>query len=203
MMIVVKASEQQRQAFLLKPLPKNYKIIWQEDELLIGDIYFDLTFEEQGFAYEKITNKPLFINDVLKKCIPFTNNIVRLNGWNSFLENEILELVITDKNKQMATNALQQLGWQYNIAPDEPGMIAPRIISMIINEAYYAFGEGVSTKKEIDIAMKLGTNYPFGPFEWSEKIGLQKIYSLLKILAQQDDRYTIAPALKQALLVVK
>ena len=147
MMIVVKASEQQRQAFLLKPLPKNYKIIWQEDELLIGDIYFDLTFEEQGFAYEKITNKPLFINDVLKKCIPFTNNIIRLNGWNSFLENEILELVITDKNKQMATNALQQLGWQYNIAPDEPGMIAPRIISMIINEAYYAFGEGVSTKK--------------------------------------------------------
>ena len=203
MMIVVKASEQQRQAFLLKPLPKNYKIIWQENELVIGDVYFDLTYEEEGFAFKKIIDKPIFINAVLKTSITFTNNITRLNGWNSFLENEILELVITDKNKQMATNALLQLGWQYNIAPDEPGMIAPRIISMIINEAYYAFGEGVSTKKEIDIAMKLGTNYPFGPFEWSEKIGLQKIYSLLKILAQQDDRYTIAPALKQALLVVK
>lgn len=203
MMIVVKASEQQRQAFLLKPLPKNCTIIWQEDELVTGDIYFDLTFEEQGLAYEKITDKPVFINAVLQTSVTFTNNIIRLNGWNSFLENEILELVITDKNKQLATNTLQQLGWQYYIAPDEPGMIAPRIISMIINEAYYAFGEGISTKNEIDIAMKFGTNYPFGPFEWSEKIGLQKIYSLLKILALQDDRYTIAPALKQALLIIK
>ena len=199
MTIVVKASEQQKQIFLLKPLPKNCTIIWQEAEPVIGNIYFDLTFEEQGFTFEKIIDKPVFISSVLQASTAFANNFIRINGWNSFLENEILELVITDSNKQFATDALQQLGWQHCIAPDEPGMIAPRIISMIVNEAYYAFGEGVSTKQDIDIAMKLGTNYPYGPFEWSEKIGLQKIYSLLKVLALQDDRYTIAPALKQAL----
>jgi 3-hydroxybutyryl-CoA dehydrogenase len=32
----------------------------------------------------------------------------------------------------------------------------------------------ISTKAEIDIAMKLGTNYPYGPFEWSEKSGWKK-----------------------------
>jgi len=43
--------------------------------------------------------------------------------------------------------------------------------------------------------MKLGTNYPYGPFEWSNKIGLQKIYSLLKKLNEKERRYDIAPLL--------
>ncbi len=45
-------------------------------------------------------------------------------------------------------------------------------MAMIINEAWHALAEEVSTKNEIDTAMKLGTNYPYGPFEWAEKIGL-------------------------------
>jgi len=79
--------------------------------------------------------------------------------------------------------------------PDEPGMIAARIIVMIINEAYFALSENISTKEEIDIAMKLGTNYPYGPFEWSAKIGLQNVYALLKHLNKKESRYEIAPLL--------
>jgi 3-hydroxyacyl-CoA dehydrogenase len=45
---------------------------------------------------------------------------------------------------------------------------------MIINEAYFALEDNVSTKAETDIAMKLGTNYPYGPFEWGQLIGLKK-----------------------------
>ena len=45
---------------------------------------------------------------------------------------------------------------------------------MIINEAYFTWEAGTSTKEEIDIAMKLGTGYPYGPFEWGEKIGLSR-----------------------------
>ena len=79
---------------------------------------------------------------------------------------------------------------------DDYGFIAARIIAMIINEAYYALEENVSTKEQIDIAMKLGTNYPYGPFEWSEKIGIEKIYLLLEKLSVQNKRYTIAGSLK-------
>jgi len=70
---------------------------------------------------------------------------------------------------------------------------------MIINEAYYALGEEVSSKAEIDTAMKLGTNYPLGPFEWGAKIGLHNIYRLLKLLSVEDDRYIVAPYLEQEL----
>ena len=82
-------------------------------------------------------------------------------------------------------------------APDEPGLISVRIIAMIINEAYFAIAEDVSSEKEIDIAMKLGTNYPFGPFEWGEKIGLKNIYSLLVKLSKENKKYSPAPSLEK------
>ena len=53
----------------------------------------------------------------------------------------------------------------------------------------------MSTKKEIDTAMKLGTNYPYGPFEWCEKIGKERVYQLLNHLSKTDERYHPAPGL--------
>jgi 3-hydroxybutyryl-CoA dehydrogenase len=45
--------------------------------------------------------------------------------------------------------------------------------------------------------MKLGTSYPYGPFEWSTKIGLTRIYELLTELSSEDKRYTPAPLLEE------
>ncbi len=70
---------------------------------------------------------------------------------------------------------------------------------MIINEAYYALGDGVSSKADIDIAMKLGTGYPYGPFEWSQLIGLKNINELLLQLMKLDKKYSPAPALTKEL----
>ena len=72
---------------------------------------------------------------------------------------------------------------------------------MIVNEAYYTLGADVSSRDEIDIAMKLGTSYPYGPFEWSEKIGLKRINELLKELSRTDKRYAVAPALEAAMKI--
>ena len=54
---------------------------------------------------------------------------------------------------------------------------------------------GTSTKEEIDIAMKLGTGYPFGPFEWGEMIGLSRIAELLKKLSYDNPVYELAKSL--------
>ncbi len=83
---------------------------------------------------------------------------------------------------------LAHFGRRVEWLPDEPGFVTPRVISMIINEAYFAFAEGVSTPEEIDTAMKLGTNYPYGPIEWGNRIGLQNVVRLLKKLA-----FSLAP----------
>jgi 3-hydroxybutyryl-CoA dehydrogenase len=82
------------------------------------------------------------------------------------------------------------LGKNFELTADQPGFIAPRVIAMIINEAYFAKTEGVSSEEEIDIAMKLGTNYPKGPFEWKKEIGVEQILALLLKLSSTDTRYT-------------
>ena len=112
----------------------------------------------------------------------------------------VLEIAVTDQNSRAALErTLTALQWKYSIVPDIAGFVSARIISMIINEAYFALGEGVSSKENIDIAMKTGTNYPYGPFEWAKKIGLQRVHHLLLQMEKENDRYSIAPALLKEL----
>lgn len=91
------------------------------------------------------------------------------------------------------------LGKEVYEVTDRPGMISMRIITMIINEAYLVLQEGTSGKEDIDTAMKLGTNYPYGPIEWSEKLGIELVYNVLKSMFDTygDDRYRITPLLKE------
>ena len=74
----------------------------------------------------------------------------------------------------------------------------PRTIAMIINEAYFALGENLASPESIDLAMKNGVNYPLGPIEWGEKIGLHNIAQLLEELntVTRDDRYRLSTELK-------
>ncbi|MEP6711121.1 MAG: 3-hydroxyacyl-CoA dehydrogenase family protein [Ferruginibacter sp.] len=140
---------------------------------------------------------PLFINSVTTTLQEMNagDNLIRINGWAGFLAKRIWE--VCGNLNEAATAVLRELGKQYIQVPDEPGFISARIIAMIINEAYYAAGENVSSETDIDIAMKLGTNYPYGPFEWSKIIGEKNIYNLLMKLSIRDSRYTIAPALEK------
>ena len=200
MQIVVKANASQKEEFLSKVIPAGIFVRFLEDDEMIADAdaYFDLGFEEEGAAFTLIKNKPVFVNAVIMTSDKLPANCIRINGWNGFLKRDLVELVATDA--QIFTDGvavLQKLNWKFQLVPDVPGMIAARVIAMIVNEAYYGLGDEISTKKDIDTAMKLGTNYPFGPFEWSEKIGLKKIYALLKKLAEKDNRYAVAPALEK------
>ena len=207
MQIVVKADAQQKEEFLLKGVPAGVQVNWLSNEAEIpdADAYFDLLFEDEGPVFTGITHKPVFVNAVITTGTALPANCIRINGWRGFLKRDILELCAKDlplggHSSQIYADAveiLNGLGWKYQRAPDAPGMIAARVIAMIINEAYFGLGDEISTKTEIDIAMKLGTNYPYGPFEWGEKIGLQKIHSLLKKLNEQNSRYAIAPALEK------
>lgn len=172
------------------------------------DLLFEPTRERMNF-YRSFYPAPVFIN-----CIQLTNtelneiakneglltgmgNMIRINAWPTFLKRAITEIAETNI---VFTDVFEKLNWKYEITPDIPGLITARVVSMIINEAYFALEEKVSTREEIDTAMKLGTNYPYGPFEWAEKIGIKQIAELLTLLARTNTRYQPAPSLlKEAL----
>ena len=63
----------------------------------------------------------------------------------------------------------------------EPGIgfHYPRTVAMVINEAYFCLEEGLASREDIDGAVKYGVNYPLGPFEWAEKIGIGTVVDLL------------------------
>jgi 3-hydroxybutyryl-CoA dehydrogenase len=203
MQIVVKADPAQKEAFLSKGVPAGVEIQWANGVTGNGtaDAYFDLLFEEEGPAFAGVTEKPVFINAVSTTCLHLPANTIRINAWAGFLERELVELATKDQALSPdAVAVLTALGWKYQPVADTPGMIAARVIAMVINEAYFGLGDGISTRGDIDTAMKLGTNYPYGPFEWSEKIGLKKIYALLKKLNETSTRYAIAPALENEVI---
>lgn len=166
-----------------------------KDDLLNADAFFILDkITEFDFT---ITDKPVFIHAVNPTLLSLhtTGNVLRINAWSGFLKNPVWE--ITGNITADSIEVMKRLGKDYVAVKDEPGMITPRILAMIINEAYFALGEEVSTKDEIDTAMKLGTSYPYGPFEWAEKIGLSNIYDLLKLLNTTDKRYLPAPLMEK------
>ncbi|HET7479512.1 MAG TPA: 3-hydroxyacyl-CoA dehydrogenase NAD-binding domain-containing protein [Rubrobacteraceae bacterium] len=76
--------------------------------------------------------------------------------------------------------------------------VALRVISCIVNEAFLALSEGVARSEDIDRAMKLGANYPKGPFEWAEEAGARTILQTLDSLREvYGDAYLAAPLLRR------
>jgi 3-hydroxybutyryl-CoA dehydrogenase len=76
--------------------------------------------------------------------------------------------------------------------------ISARILAALVNEAASAVADGVASPEAIDTAMRLGANYPSGPLEWGERIGLAEVVATLDELhsAFPDGRYRVVPLLR-------
>ncbi|MYS91411.1 MULTISPECIES: 3-hydroxyacyl-CoA dehydrogenase [Streptomyces] len=94
-----------------------------------------------------------------------------------------------------ATGLFQALGKQVSVIGDVPGMIVARTVARIIDLAHDAVAKGVATEEDIDTAMRLGVNYPLGPFEWSRRLGRCWAYALLDDLHLRDPSGRYAPSL--------
>lgn len=93
---------------------------------------------------------------------------------------------------------LTLLGLTPRAVADVPGLIVARTIAMLINEATDAVQQGVCDEAGADAAMKLGVNYPAGPFEWLARWDRRAVVALLDRLDQhhRGERYRVSPYLK-------
>ncbi len=104
-----------------------------------------------------------------------------------------------------AIGLLQAAGFEVCRLGDTPGLAVMRTVAMLANEAADAVHQGVCDAAAADAAMKLGVNYPRGPLEWADRVGLPAICTVLANLARfyGEDRYRVSPLIQQRVLAGK
>lgn len=156
-----------------------------------------------GFA------RPVFLNSIFTTLLQLVDRRDRelprfgFNGLHGFILMPLLEVTLLEGGDVGKLDAvMRELRLDYRLVQDRVGMVTARILCMIINEAFFTVQEGTATRDDIEIAMKLGTNYPYGPFEWCQRIGVNVVYRLLESVYQDthDMRYKISPLLKKEYL---
>ena len=184
---------------------KNCTDLAKED-LELPEVIFDFQISNKhkhGQMYAKYTQATLMVNSVkttvadLVKHFAWNNEVIGFNGLPGMFDRPLLELAPDGTDQLKLAQLCQQLQTDYRIVSDKVGMVTPRVVCMIINEACYTVQEGTAVEEDIDLAMKLGTNYPAGPFEMLEAIGVNNVYELLEALYQAtgETRYQVCPLL--------
>jgi 3-hydroxybutyryl-CoA dehydrogenase len=209
MRLVVLADEILKEELTSTETTRELEIIWIDDvdEFAYqenADGWIDLLFDNTNKRIEllkKFSSQPVIVNSVINTLGEINAPFIRINAWPGFLKRPIIEASYGGKAlKERTERIFNSLNKKTEWVPDEPGFITARVIAMIINEAWFALEEGISTKEEIDTAMKLGTNYPYGPFEWGNLIGLKNIYALLEKLNNTNSRYRPAELMKNQVI---
>jgi 3-hydroxybutyryl-CoA dehydrogenase len=79
----------------------------------------------------------------------------------------------SDETVQITTALAQKMGKEtVEVKVDSPGFIVNRLMIPHMIEAVKLLEEGVATREDIDKALKLGLNYPMGPFELMDFTGI-------------------------------
>ena len=152
-----------------------------------ADVYIYMNFDGIFYGNKEV---PVLINETINTFDEFSNlpeNVARFCGWNTFTERASWEISINSEKNEWINFIMSSIGKTFAIVPDIRGLVTPRIICSIINEAYYLKALNIADDASINTAMKLGTNYPYGPIEWSDKIGKSNVYNLLVSLSEKED----------------
>ncbi len=210
MRIAVTGSQERIQE-LTDKISSNHELIEVKNKDFNGyDMIFDLSFddyENRLSLYAELTDTVVVVSAVKQQLEtaralldgPIQCNLFGINAIPGFINRDLAELTsLEDGQRQRAETLFEQLEWRIKWVDSRVGMVTPRVIFMIINEAYYTVQEGTASKEDINTGMKLGTAYPKGPFEWAEQIGIKEVYEVLDALYTdtRDERYKICPMLK-------
>jgi 3-hydroxybutyryl-CoA dehydrogenase len=113
---------------------------------------------------------------------------------------EVINGLATSEETTARTIALSEAMGKVAVpANDRAGFVSNRILMPMINEAFYAWMEGVAEPEHIDEIMKLGMAHPMGPLRLADFIGLDTCVHIMDVLAEglNNDRYRACPLLKQ------
>jgi len=113
---------------------------------------------------------------------------------------EIVKTLLTsEETVEISLDFIKSLGKETVVVKDSPGFVTNRIITLVMNEAAKLLEENLASIEDIDKIEKLSHNWPMGPFELADLVGIDVIVDLLEGIYQQTgwERYKPAPLLKR------
>jgi 3-hydroxybutyryl-CoA dehydrogenase len=113
---------------------------------------------------------------------------------------EIVKTLLTsEETLRISLDFVKSLGKETVVVKDSPGFVTNRIITLVMNEAAKLLEENLASIEDIDKIEKLSHNWPMGPFELADLVGIDVIVDLLEGIYQQTgwERYKPAPLLKR------
>jgi 3-hydroxybutyryl-CoA dehydrogenase len=116
---------------------------------------------------------------------------------------EVVQTILTSAETQKAVYAFaQSLGKEPIAARDNSGFIVNRLLVPYLLDAIRALEEGVGSVEDIDKGMRLGCNYPMGPFELLDYVGIETAYYISEIMFNEyrEKRYAPPPLMKKMVL---
>ncbi|WHY00126.1 3-hydroxyacyl-CoA dehydrogenase [Neobacillus sp. DY30] len=150
------------------------------------------------FATNTSTMSPTEIGSYGKR----PEKTIAMHFFNPVQKMPLVEIVrgleTSDDTAAVIKQVAEKMGKETVVINEFPGFVTSRISCLVGNEAFYMLQEGLGTPEEIDKAIKLGLNYPMGPFELGDLVGLDARLNNLKYLHEKlGEKYRPAPLLEQ------
>lgn len=178
----------------------------QKADLIIEAIKEDYVVKEQLF--EKIskinataviaTNTSALSITRLSNSVKNAQRFIGIHFMNPVPIMPLVEIIVheglSNATLDFATNFCISLQKQVVKCQDSPGFIVNRLLLPVINQAIVLFEQGIATCEDIDLAMRLGANFPMGPLALADFIGLDTCLFILQTLYAENTHNSMPPA---------
>ncbi len=130
------------------------------------------------------------------------DRVIAMHFFNPVHKMKLVEIIrgleTSDETARLVSEVAGKMGKETVVVNEFPGFVTSRISALVGNEAFFMLQEGIGSAVDIDKAIKLGLNYPMGPFELGDLVGLDTRLNNLKYLHEKlGEKYRPAPLLEQ------
>lgn len=174
-----------------------------EDTVVKKDLFKKLAALLPDHAVLATNTSSISITEIAASVPAAASRVVGMHFFNPVAVMKLVEVIKGLQTSEATTQAVIDLSIAMGKTPipanDRAGFVSNRVLMPMINEAFFAWMEGVAEPQHIDEIMKLGCNFPMGPLRLADFIGLDTCVHIMDVLADglNNDRYRACPKLKQ------